>query len=307
MAKILYSEDINFKKLRDESVEMFLEVTKILNSHNIKYWLDFGTLLGAVREKKFIAWDGDVDLSTLEKGLENRDKLWSDFKIRGYSVKFENNNIKITKSEKKPGFFAVDIHTLRVNKRNYAEYLYGEKRSYFESIVFRIKIEIFSHIKPAKIKNVFLSEYDIMFKLLLNNGYTVSQIFELNDIKYIKNHPNFQQDFSLVVENQQFHSYSNKTSSKKIQIFISVLMMLPDLSLKFFFSALQKISFNTKEPLTRVEHDLKYFKNLKIITFYNYKFFIPANVEKYLESIYGHDWKVPKNKWELSSDSPMSN
>ena len=61
MAKILYSEDINFKKLREKSVEMFLEVTETLNKHNITYWLDFGTLLGAVREKKIIEWDGDID------------------------------------------------------------------------------------------------------------------------------------------------------------------------------------------------------------------------------------------------------
>jgi len=46
---------------------------KILNEHDVSYYLDFGTLIGAVREKGFIDWDDDVDISLLYE--EDYDKM----------------------------------------------------------------------------------------------------------------------------------------------------------------------------------------------------------------------------------------
>jgi hypothetical protein len=37
-------------------------VAGLLAEHDIRYWLDYGTLLGAARERAFIPWDTDVDL-----------------------------------------------------------------------------------------------------------------------------------------------------------------------------------------------------------------------------------------------------
>jgi len=46
----------------DIAIEALREVKEIFDKHGIVFWLDFGTLLGAVRESKFISWDHDIDL-----------------------------------------------------------------------------------------------------------------------------------------------------------------------------------------------------------------------------------------------------
>jgi phosphorylcholine metabolism protein LicD len=52
-----------FQKNIDKSLDILEKTIKVLNRHNIDYYLDFGTLLGAIRDKALIPWDDDIDIT----------------------------------------------------------------------------------------------------------------------------------------------------------------------------------------------------------------------------------------------------
>ncbi|MEZ4195104.1 MAG: LicD family protein [Candidatus Paceibacterota bacterium] len=58
---IIKTEDI--AELRKIQLRILNELDRICKKNNLVYWLDYGTLLGAVRNGKFIPWDDDIDVS----------------------------------------------------------------------------------------------------------------------------------------------------------------------------------------------------------------------------------------------------
>lgn len=88
---------------------------KYLNKYNINYWLDFGTLLGCIREHNIIEWDTDADFSILNTEInkvklvikeiqqENKNLLindFNDYKIFKLHELDKNNNV----------FYCIDIY-----------------------------------------------------------------------------------------------------------------------------------------------------------------------------------------------------
>ncbi|MEE0024276.1 LicD family protein [Methanobrevibacter sp.] len=48
-------------------LELLSFVNKICQKYGLNWWLDFGTLLGAIRHENFIPWDDDIDIGIMRK------------------------------------------------------------------------------------------------------------------------------------------------------------------------------------------------------------------------------------------------
>lgn len=89
-------------KKYDKVKMLFKKIIPILNAHQVNYWIDYGTLLGIIRENRLIPWDYDVDacimsseIPKIQNELFIQDLKKADLDIR----KSKNNTFKIYTSQ----------------------------------------------------------------------------------------------------------------------------------------------------------------------------------------------------------------
>lgn len=71
------------------ALENLVEAKRILNGLGIKFWLEAGTCLGAIRDKDFIVYDKDMDLGVYAEDINSIDaflNLTKQFILGGFRV-----------------------------------------------------------------------------------------------------------------------------------------------------------------------------------------------------------------------------
>jgi lipopolysaccharide cholinephosphotransferase len=75
-----YLVSTEMKKVWAIEMDLYREVTRVLNKYNLRYFTDGGTTLGGVRHKGFIPWDDDLDICVPREDYEKLLQLASEFK-----------------------------------------------------------------------------------------------------------------------------------------------------------------------------------------------------------------------------------
>lgn len=84
-----------------ELLDLMKDFDKVCRENGVQYWLDFGTLLGAIRHKGFIPWDDDIDTSMMKSDLDKLLPILSDyykdtdFLVRKRAITCNNFQIRI--------------------------------------------------------------------------------------------------------------------------------------------------------------------------------------------------------------------
>ena len=85
---------IELRELKKMQIDILDYVVNFCEKNNIKYWIDCGTLLGAVRHKGYIPWDDDIDVGMLRNDYNKFIKLFNKNNNSNYEVCCYENSKK---------------------------------------------------------------------------------------------------------------------------------------------------------------------------------------------------------------------
>lgn len=206
----------DIKKVQQILMVMAKAVCGILEKHDIKYFIIFGTLLGAVRHSGFIPWDDDFDLFVFEEDYdkaleclrkelpewmvvqdENTDPVYAPYWARvrdlnsasSSEVYLDDNLYKFTGVN-------IDLYRLKPCKKGHADLsIYKENLEYYErkyklglldAKVYKEKIaelEVLIKEEEDKVKHINTTE-EMYYFIAFNKKFEKEQIFPLCKYKF---------------------------------------------------------------------------------------------------------------------------
>ncbi|MBQ6679119.1 MAG: LicD family protein [Lachnospiraceae bacterium] len=167
------------RKLQLTQLEILKEIKRVCEQYGIRFFLDYGTLLGAVRHHGFIPWDDDLDIGMLRDDYERFTRIAPG----ALSEKYE-----LVVAENTPGF------PFMFGKVMKKDTVYQEEKARNCSVPQEIFVDVFPYDRyPQNEKDRRRQGRKIMvLRALIRNkcGYaTWIKDGKTDVVKYIKNLP----------------------------------------------------------------------------------------------------------------------
>jgi len=250
------------------NLQLLKEVDEYCRRHDLKLWLTFGTLLGAVRHGGYIPWDDDIDVEMLREDYEKLTELLKSEKDIDFYPEFIHSkkdcNIFLKIRHKKISGIFIDIFPLD----ELGDILTNDQRR-----ILSIKMKIYRHSLNNKISKYIkngneaelLKFIDEKRKTFLkphieNSDYVWGLDFEHKRHKYlIFPHSTYFPLKKIAFENTEFYC-PNKTKEFLSEVFGDYMAW----------------------PTKLYTHHLRFPKNKTLKGYYGEETFI--ELEKYLQT-----------------------
>ena len=203
----------NFRKFQIDLLEFAKEIVSDIKANtDIPFWLDGGTLLGAIRHKGFIPWDDDMDFAALRPDFERLKKYLSskylyidtsDWLINDY----QKNIRKCVEKYPNQIFVLRTLDAFKCAKGTIDKFLI---------------VDFFAWDYYNDIHNVrTLQEYANEIKNKKNMCINYKEAFQMYENEHIQNINvvNYSNTLNAGIDNHGFLSYSIKENVRKEDIF----------------------------------------------------------------------------------------
>lgn len=264
------------KKLTPEEyktvcLNLLIKFDEVCNKHQLRYIIDSGTLLGAIRHKGFIPWDDDIDISMpredyekLQELFDKDDNLFGSFKL---SSPYNKYNVY------KPYLNLLDPSTIA--------YSSTRKKKYF----YPIWIDIFPEDGYENVEDAFKVGKQIR-KYMAIGRFPLSKPLRARDEKTFIN------KCKRLLSNVYNNIFHNIHVAKKALIKADKLAksQKPNETVMFYFG---KDNMNLDLSL------MSYYNERVLADFEGHKFYIPKDYDKKLKQLYGDYMKLPPEDQRL--------
>ncbi len=241
-----------------------IEIDRICKKNSIPYWLDAGTLLGAVRHTGFIPWDDDIDICMTRTDYEHF--------LRAAEAELNTDRFFLQTEKTDPEYIAINIPCkIRLNNTQITEDYEVAHECYSPGAHHGVFVDVFPYDKYSQNKFVRYMERSLSIPYRL---FVLSHFKNLNSIKWILSR------CSAVVLNRSVLNYLRMFYTKAIN------------SKKHHYV----YGAGCETPFSRAyfEHD-EIFPTGKI-TFEGHQFSCPNKVHIYLVKMFGENYMTPPDE-----------
>ena len=258
------NKKISIDELKKIQIGILDYIDNFCRKNNINYWIDTGTLLGAVRHKGYIPWDDDIDIGMLRDDYEKFIKLFN----------------KDNKTQYK-------FHCYEIDKNWY--FPYGKVLDE-NTIMYEPDEE--TGIKTAVFVDVFI--YDN----IINDEKIIKKMYKKRDL-YTKL-SNLQNNKHFVSLNKQKYNFIRYPFYLLMQLFPKRYFVKKNIknSKKYINSNTNYVGNLTS--VTKMICSKDVFKSFVDLEFEGKKYKAPIGYEEWLKAFYGDYMKLPPKEKQVS-------
>ena len=268
--KIEFGKEYEYEEVKDivrkKQLYILDEVVKICDKHGLIYWLDGGTLLGAIRHQGFIPWDDDIDIGLMRKDYEKllailSQELPSDLVLQSrktdkkYKLPFIKIRDRFSKIEDEYEFNGIFIDIFPFDIMPKSDIL---RKIQYLSFMFLEATMIYTDIQRLNI-NKKRGLKNFLFKNLLKVLYKIGSFLDEKQFDYIYN---------------QICNISLTNPSDEVGDGLAASWA--------YYKSIR--AFDVYFPVRQALFENKLYN-------------IPNKPKKYLESLYGKDFMTPKKTY----------